>query len=145
MSSPFDPLVEEWFRERLGRPTEPQVQGWPLIREGGDVLISAPTGSGKTLAAFLICLDALVREAVGRTPLSARGAPAPQTLPDEIRELSEQRAVKPVHIRTNVCRPMAQAPTHAGDYTRLASGAHAGSLIHHPHRRVEHGLSPGTM
>ena len=37
--------------------------GWPEIRAGRDVLISAPTGSGKTLAAFLICLDRLVRAA----------------------------------------------------------------------------------
>src|SRR2546427_11197519 len=44
-------------------PTEPQLRGWPEIREGRDVLISAPTGSGKTLAAFLICIDSLVRRA----------------------------------------------------------------------------------
>ncbi|HUA57858.1 MAG TPA: DEAD/DEAH box helicase [Verrucomicrobiae bacterium] len=59
----FDPLVADWFQERLGAPTEPQVGGWPLIREGHDVLISAPTGSGKTLAAFLIAIDGLVRRA----------------------------------------------------------------------------------
>ena len=51
--SQFDPLVSEWFASRFDGLTEPQVQGWPLIREGCDVLISAPTGSGKTLAAFL--------------------------------------------------------------------------------------------
>ena len=61
--SGFDPLVAEWFEGRFGRPTEPQVLGWPEIRSGRDVLISAPTGSGKTLAAFLICLDGLVRQA----------------------------------------------------------------------------------
>ena len=43
---------------------EPQVEGWPLIRAGRDVLISAPTGSGKTLAAFTTALDGLVRRAV---------------------------------------------------------------------------------
>jgi ATP-dependent Lhr-like helicase len=59
----FHPLVSEWFAERFGQPTEPQVRGWPLIRAGGDTLISAPTGSGKTLAAFLKCLDDLVRRA----------------------------------------------------------------------------------
>jgi ATP-dependent Lhr-like helicase len=61
--SGFDPLVAEWFRTRFGAPTEPQILGWPAIRAGQDVLISAPTGSGKTLAAFLICLDRLVRSA----------------------------------------------------------------------------------
>ena len=48
---------------RFSAPTEPQVLGWPEIRAGHDVLISAPTGSGKTLSAFLICLDGLVRAA----------------------------------------------------------------------------------
>src|SRR5215471_774072 len=61
--SGFDPLVAEWFTTRFGAATEPQLQGWPAIREGRDVLISAPTGSGKTLAAFLLCIDSLVREA----------------------------------------------------------------------------------
>jgi len=37
------------------------LRGWPEIREGHDVLISAPTGSGKTLAAFLLCIDDLIR------------------------------------------------------------------------------------
>ena len=70
----FDPLVAEWFRTRFGTPTEPQILGWPEIRAGHDVLISAPTGSGKTLAAFLICLDRLVRAArAGRTPECNRG------------------------------------------------------------------------
>ncbi|HYP14636.1 MAG TPA: DEAD/DEAH box helicase [Bryobacteraceae bacterium] len=61
--SQFDPLVLEWFSTRFGHATEPQLQGWPKIAAGQDVLISAPTGSGKTLAAFLICLDQLVRAA----------------------------------------------------------------------------------
>jgi ATP-dependent Lhr-like helicase len=61
--SGFDPLIAEWFTRRFGKPTEPQVQGWPEIRAGRDVLISAPTGSGKTLSAFLICLDDLIRRA----------------------------------------------------------------------------------
>jgi ATP-dependent helicase Lhr and Lhr-like helicase len=59
----FDPLVAEWFETRFGKPTEPQIQGWPAIREVRDALISAPTGSGKTLAAFLVCIDDLVRRA----------------------------------------------------------------------------------
>jgi ATP-dependent Lhr-like helicase len=59
----FDPLVGDWFRARFDKATEPQVLGWPAIRGGRDVLISAPTGSGKTLAAFLLCIDDLVRQA----------------------------------------------------------------------------------
>src|SRR2546426_1801334 len=63
MSVSFDPLITEWFSRRFGQPTEPQRLGWPAIRSGADVLISAPTGSGKTLAAFLLALDDLVRRA----------------------------------------------------------------------------------
>ncbi len=63
MLDDFHPLVRQWFTARGWTPTEPQIQGWPLIRAGHDVLISAPTGSGKTLAAFSLCLDELVRRA----------------------------------------------------------------------------------
>src|SRR5436309_4485298 len=58
------PVVQEWFVQKFGTPTEPQEQGWPQILAGRTTLISAPTGSGKTLAAFLTCIDALVRKAV---------------------------------------------------------------------------------
>jgi ATP-dependent Lhr-like helicase len=57
----FHPVIAQWFARRLGTPSEPQAKGWPLIRQGRDVLIAAPTGSGKTLAAFLACLDRLFR------------------------------------------------------------------------------------
>ncbi len=60
---PCHPAVRDWFHETLGEPTEPQIRGWPVIREGRDVLIAAPTGSGKTLTAFLACLDGLYRAA----------------------------------------------------------------------------------
>ena len=67
--SAFDPLVAEWFTTRFPHATEPQIQGWPEIHAGHDVLISAPTGSGKTLAAFLLCIDRLIRAArIGDLP-----------------------------------------------------------------------------
>src|ERR1700722_2659174 len=112
----FDPLVAEWFSNRFGNPTEPQIAGWREIRAGGDVLISAPTGSGKTLAAFLICLDKLVRAARAETlpaetqvvyvsPLKAlsndvrRNLEAPLA---EIAELAVLRGVRLAPIRTAV-------------------------------------------
>src|SRR5579871_2700428 len=61
------PLVRDWFLERFGSATEPQLAGWPSIVAGLSTLISAPTGSGKTLAAFLACIDVLVRHAVDGT------------------------------------------------------------------------------
>ncbi|MBX7114101.1 MAG: DEAD/DEAH box helicase [Myxococcaceae bacterium] len=62
--SSFHPIVQAWFHQTLGEPTAPQIQGWPVIRSGRDVLIAAPTGSGKTLTAFLACLDELFRLAL---------------------------------------------------------------------------------
>lgn len=64
---PFHPIVDAWFTRRFGTPTPPQVEAWPALAAGHDVLISAPTGSGKTLAAFLACIDRLVRAAVDGT------------------------------------------------------------------------------
>ncbi len=61
----FHPAVRTWFAERLGEPTPPQREGWPVIREGRNTLIAAPTGSGKTLAAFLSAIDSLIRQGPG--------------------------------------------------------------------------------
>ena len=58
----FCSLTTTWFGQKFGQPTPAQAEAWPLIREGGDLLISAPTGSGKTLAAFLSCIDRLVAD-----------------------------------------------------------------------------------
>jgi ATP-dependent Lhr-like helicase len=58
----FHPQVQRWFRERVGTPSPPQIQGWPAIRSGSHTLIAAPTGSGKTLAAFLWAIDDLLRQ-----------------------------------------------------------------------------------
>ncbi len=114
--SDFDPLVAEWFENRFGNPTEPQAAGWPEIRAGRDVLLSAPTGSGKTLAAFLICLDQLVRLArtenladqtsvVYVSPLKALSNDIQKNLEAplaEITELAECRGVPLHEIRTAV-------------------------------------------
>ncbi len=99
---------------RFSGATEPQIAGWPLIREGRDVLISAPTGSGKTLAAFLVCIDALVRrarqgplpdqtEVVYVSPLKALSNDVHKNLEEplaEIRALAEARGIELAEIRT---------------------------------------------
>ncbi len=90
----FHPLLREWFQARSWTPTQPQVQGWPLIRAGHDVLISAPTGSGKTLAAFSICLDELVQRA------------STQGLPDETLVVY----VSPLKALTNDIRKNLEIP-----------------------------------
>src|SRR5687767_6076650 len=58
----FTPAVRDWFNRSFAEPTAAQVQAWPAIARGENVLLSAPTGSGKTLAAFLWGLDRLVAE-----------------------------------------------------------------------------------
>ena len=111
--SPFDPLIQEWFAG-IGEPTEPQKLGWPEIRSGRDVVISAPTGSGKTLAAFLSCLDDLVRRArtddfleetsvLYISPLKALSNDIQKNLDRplaEIRELADRGGVDLQPIRT---------------------------------------------
>jgi len=59
--TPFHPIIDSWFQERFGAPTDPQRLGWPEIAAGRHTLIAAPTGSGETLAAFLVCCDRLLR------------------------------------------------------------------------------------
>ncbi len=59
VSSRFHPLIERWFRDRFGRPTDIQEKAWELIAAGEHCLISAATGSGKTLASFLWAISQL--------------------------------------------------------------------------------------
>ena len=91
----FHPAVRSWFESRLGEPSAPQKEGWPLIREGRNVVIAAPTGSGKTLAGFLSALDDLFRQ----------GAP----LPDETQVVyvSPLRALSN-DVQKNLQGPLAQ-------------------------------------
>ena len=63
----FHPAVASWFRHTFEAPTEPQIGGWPSIRDRRHTLISAPTGSGKTLAAFLAAIDDLIVQGLDGT------------------------------------------------------------------------------
>ncbi len=60
------PAVRGFLAEMgMTEPTPPQVQAWPLVSRGEDVLVVAPTGSGKTEAALLPLLSRLVLEGHG--------------------------------------------------------------------------------
>jgi len=110
------PVVQEWFVQKFGTPTEPQEQGWPHILAGKPTLISAPTGSGKTLAAFLICIDQLIRQALeGRlgpqtevvyvSPLKALSNDVQKNLEAPLREIQQlalDRGYLTPQIRTAV-------------------------------------------
>jgi ATP-dependent Lhr-like helicase len=91
----FHPAVRRWFEGTFGEPTAPQRDGWPRIREGGNVLIAAPTGTGKTLAAFLWAIDGFIRQG--------------PNLPDETRVLyvSPLRALSH-DIQKNLAGPLAE-------------------------------------
>lgn len=112
----FHPVIRRWFARRLGSPTAPQRDGWPLIERGENVLVAAPTGSGKTLAAFLACLDDLFRRALDGTleegtrvlyvsPLKALGNDVQKNLLDpleEIYQLAREEGLDPRPIRVQV-------------------------------------------
>ena len=112
----FHPLTAEWFRGRFAAATRPQLEAWPAIRAGRDVLVSAPTGSGKTLAAFLICLDRLVTaglagrlddrvEVVYVSPLKALSNDIGRNLETPLAELEQlafEQGVAAPGIRTGV-------------------------------------------
>jgi ATP-dependent Lhr-like helicase len=124
----FHPIVQEWFARCFPEgPVPAQVEGWPLIAEGRDVLIAAPTGSGKTLAAFLVCIDRLLRREPGGeapdgvdvvyvSPLKALARDIHQNLETplaEIRALAAAQGVAlpelRVQVRTGDTAPAARA------------------------------------
>jgi ATP-dependent Lhr-like helicase len=94
----FHPAIQRWFAQRFGDPTEPQREGWPLIRSGRHTLISAPTGTGKTIAAYLSAIDALARRGgelrdetsvLYVSPLRALSNDVQKNLQGPLRELAE--------------------------------------------------------
>jgi ATP-dependent Lhr-like helicase len=114
--SRFHPVIERWFANRFAEPTEPQRRAWPVIQEGGDVLIAAPTGSGKTFAAFLSAIDGLVRQGLDGelrdemqvvyvSPLKALSNDVQKNLSEplaEIRAALEEQGLPDVEVRTLV-------------------------------------------
>ena len=116
----FHPLTVSWFEKRFSRATPVQLKAWSQIREGGDVLISAPTGSGKTFAAFLSCLDRLVTRGfhdgltdqtsvVYVSPLKALSNDIHHNLELPLAELSEMAAAAGMDL------PSVRVATRTGD------------------------------
>ena len=88
------PIVRDWFINKFGSPTEPQIEGWPHIVADRTTLISAPTGSGKTLAAFLACIERLVRKSIS----------------GELKDQTEVLYVSPLRALSNDIQKNLQSP-----------------------------------
>src|SRR5438477_3626631 len=114
--SRFHPVIERWFANRFAEPTEPQRRAWPVIQQGGDVLIAAPTGSGKRFAALLSAIDGLVRQGLSGelrdqtqvvyvSPLKALSNDVQKNLSEplaEIRATLAEQGLPDVEVRTLV-------------------------------------------
>jgi ATP-dependent Lhr-like helicase len=134
------PVVGTWFARRFPEgPTDAQAKGWPLVRQGTDVLIAAPTGSGKTLAGFLIAIDDAYRaqlageyndgtRVVYVSPLKALAIDVHQNLVQPLSEIT-QVAVElgfpapgiTVAVRTGDTPPAARAAMLKGPPTFLVT------------------------
>jgi ATP-dependent Lhr-like helicase len=90
----FHSAVAAWFERSFREPTATQVQAWPPIKAGRNVLIAAPTGSGKTLAAFMAAIDDLVL----------------QGLSGELRDETQVVYVSPLKALSNDIRKNLEAP-----------------------------------
>lgn len=106
----FHPIIQQWFDERYGEPTEIQATAWPRIALREHLLITAPTGSGKTLTAFLWAINQFAAGTLttGATrvlylsPLKALNNDIRRNLMEplgEIRQRFEQRGEKFPDIR----------------------------------------------
>ena len=56
----FHPVVQRWFKDQFGQPTDIQAKSWPRISADEHLVITAPTGSGKTLTAFLWSINQFI-------------------------------------------------------------------------------------
>ena len=126
------PPSSRWFASRLGEPTAPQAEGWPLIRDGRNVLIAAPTGSGKTLAGFLSAIDALFQQGADLLPQTQVVYVSPlRALSNDIQKnlqgpLAEIRALDPSLPELRVLVRTGDTPAARAHGDGEAAAAHPG-------------------
>ena len=123
------PLVQEWFVQKFGTPTEPQEQGWPHILAGRTTLISAPTGSGKTLGGISPCIDRLVRKA----------------LAGDLHDRTEVLYVSPLKALSNDIQKNLEGPLARFSRWRVSGGSDAGDPHGGPDRRHADASTPAML
>ncbi len=136
LSPAFHSIVQQWFARRFpGGPTPAQVEGWPRIGAGRDVLIAAPTGSGKTLAAFLVCIDRLLRASVREDVSEAIDVVYVSPLKALARDIHQNLEIPLAEIRSlaseqGIVLPDVRAQVRTGD---TSAGARAAMTRRPPH------------
>ena len=136
LSPAFHSVVQQWFTRRFpGGPTPAQVEGWPRIGAGRDVLIAAPTGSGKTLAAFLVCIDRLLQASVSEDVPEAIDVVYVSPLKALARDIHQNLEIPLAEIRSlaseqGIVLPDVRAQVRTGD---TSAGARAAMTRRPPH------------
>ncbi len=113
----FHPLVAQWFRDRLGAPTDAQAKSWPVIAQGGHALVTAPTGSGKTMTAFLWALNQLITGVWPTGQISVLYVSPLKALNNDIQRnlLTPLRELKSMFTARDVPFPAIRVLTRSGD------------------------------
>jgi ATP-dependent Lhr-like helicase len=116
----FHPLIRSWFTETYGNPTSVQLEAWPLIERGENVLALAPTGSGKTLTAFLSAISRFCAEGQNRLDaekLSVLYVSPLKALNEDIKRnlLLPLAAIKSRFEKEGIVFPPVRVETRSGD------------------------------
>ena len=116
----FHPLIEQWFKNKYGAPTDIQAKSWPEISQGRHVLLTAPTGSGKTLTAFLWALNELITGSWSTTKTTVLYISPLKALNNDIKEnlIMPLAELKESFINAGKEFPAITVQTRSGDTTQ---------------------------
>ncbi|MCL2719967.1 MAG: DEAD/DEAH box helicase [Treponema sp.] len=118
----FHPIIRTWFAETFEKPTPVQIQAWPLIERGENVLALAPTGSGKTLTAFLSAISSFCRNEYPAEKLSVIYVSPLKALNEDIKRnlLLPLAAIKTQFEKEGLAFPPVRVETRSGDTPQSA-------------------------